>query len=100
MYVVIFRAEAVAPDDDYAAMAAMLRDMALRDFGCLEFCAVTEARHEIALSYWPDLASIKAWKAQAEHMVAQRLGREHWYSAYRLQIAHIEKDYTFSRNAE
>jgi hypothetical protein len=44
MYVVIFRAEAEAPDDDYAAMVAMLRDMALRDFGCLEFCAVTARR--------------------------------------------------------
>ncbi len=100
MYVVIFRAEAEAPDDDYAAMVAMLRDMALRDFGCLEFCAVTEGSHEIALSYWPGLAAIKAWKAQAEHIAAQRLGRERWYSAYRLQIAQIERDYTFSRNPE
>jgi len=89
MYVVIFRAEAEAPDDGYAAMAAMLRDMALRDFGCLEFCAVTEGRHEIALSYWPDLASIKAWKAQAEHMVAQRWGGSAGIArtVYRLRIS-------------
>lgn len=94
----IFRAEVAALDEDYASMAATLRDMALRDFGCLEFCAVAEGSQGIALSYWPDLASITAWKAQAEHLVAQKLGRERWYAAYHVQIARIEREYSFPKD--
>lgn len=94
MFVVIFRATVGEMDDDYAKTAAALRDMALRDFGCLEFCAVTEGAQEIALSYWPDLASITAWKAQADHLAAQNLGRKRWYSSYHVQVAQIEREYS------
>lgn len=98
MYVVIFRARVQEMDEDYAATAAALREMALRDFGCLEFHAVSTGDQEIALSYWTDLAAITAWKAQAEHLAAQRLGRERWYSSYRVQIAWVERDYTFPKD--
>jgi hypothetical protein len=50
MFVVIFRATVREMDDDYVQTAAALREMALRDFGCLEFCAVSEGGQEIALS--------------------------------------------------
>ena len=35
------------------------------------------------------------WKAQAEHRVAQRLGRERWYAGYVLRIARVERSYGF-----
>lgn len=94
MYVVIFRATVRHPlDDQYARTAARLRDLALTEFGCLEFHAVTEGRDEVALSYWPDEASIRAWKAHPEHRVAQELGRTRWYDSYSVQIARVERGY-------
>jgi heme-degrading monooxygenase HmoA len=99
MFVVIFRATMREMDQDYAETAAALRDMALRDFGCLEFHAVSEGGQEIALSYWPDLASITAWKAQIEHMAAQDQARKRWYASYQVQVARIERDYAFPRPA-
>jgi heme-degrading monooxygenase HmoA len=97
MFVVIFRAEAGEMDEDYARTAAILREMALRDFGCLEFHAVSEGGQEIALSYWPDEASITAWKAQIEHLAAQDQGRRRWYASYHVQVARIERDYSFPK---
>jgi len=47
MYVVIVRATARVLDEDYVTTAALLREMALRDFGCLEFHAVTAGDQEI-----------------------------------------------------
>jgi heme-degrading monooxygenase HmoA len=47
----------------------------------------------ITVSYWQDEASIAAWKAQAEHAVAQRLGREQWYAAFRLRVCRVEREY-------
>lgn len=93
MYVVIFRATARALDPEYSATAARLRQMALQEFGCLDFVAVTEGNQEVALSYWPDEASIRAWKQQADHLMAQQLGRERWYSGYTVEVAEIKRRY-------
>ena len=48
MFVVIFRAKARALDAEYSAMAAQMRQLALTQFGCLDFTAVTEGEQEIA----------------------------------------------------
>lgn len=94
MYVVIFRAKVKQFDADYSETAAMLRDTALKDFGCTEFHAVTEGDQEVALSYWPDQDSIRRWKAHADHLVAQRKGRERWYESITVQVAKIERAYS------
>lgn len=93
MYVVIFRARVRRLDAEYALMAAQLRSRALEQFGCLAFHAVTEGAEEIALSYWPDLDSIRTWKADAEHLLAQQLGQQRWYEAYEVQIAQVLREY-------
>lgn len=93
MFVVIFRATARQLDAEYSATAATLRNLALTQFGCLEFVAVTEGDQEVALSYWPDEASIRAWKQHTDHLMAQQLGRERWYSGYRVEVAEIKRQY-------
>ncbi len=93
MFVVIFRAQARALDAEYTEVAAQLRTLALRDFGCLEFVAVTEGTQEVALSYWPDEAHIAAWKRQADHLMAQHLGRERWYTRYSVEVAEVRRAY-------
>ena len=70
------------------------RQLALTEFGCLDFCAVTEGDQEIALSYWPDEASIRAWKQHTDHLAAQKLGRERWYAAYSVEIAEVKRRYS------
>jgi len=48
----------------------------------------------ITVSYWRDQESVSRWKRVAEHHVAQRLGRERWYSHYQLRIAKVERAYS------
>ena len=93
MFVVIFRAKVRQFDSEYTQVAARMRELALGQFGCLEFTAVTEGTDEIALSYWPSEDHIRAWKAHAEHVLAQQLGRAHWYDAYTVQVAEITREY-------
>ena len=93
MFVVIFRAKTRSLDDEYFAVAARMRELALSQFGCLEFQAVTEGQNEVALSYWPDEQSIRAWKSHADHLLAQQLGRERWYESYVVQVAQITREY-------
>lgn len=96
MFVVIFRAKVRRSDSEYTQVAARLRALALGQFGCLEFTAVTEGRDEIALSYWPNEESIRAWKAHSEHVLAQQLGRERWYESYVVQVAEVTREYRYS----
>ena len=93
MYVVIFRAKIRNLDAEYARVAARMRELALSEFGCLEFQALTEDRHEIAVSYWPSEESIRAWKSHPEHILAQQCGREYWYESYTVQVAHVSRSY-------
>ena len=93
MWVVIFRAKIRTTDDEYSRVAGRLRDLALSQFGCLQFVAVNEGRDEVALSYWPSEESIRAWKQNSEHVLAQELGRARWYESYIVQVASIQREY-------
>jgi heme-degrading monooxygenase HmoA len=94
MYVVIFRAIVRDLDEEYSRTAARMRARALSRYGCLGFQSVTEGRQEVSLSYWPSEDSIRAWKADPEHQLAQRLGRERWYESYSVQVAELRREYS------
>lgn len=74
-------------------MASQLRDLALSEYGCTEFTACTEGENEMAISYWPDLESISAWKQDPLHQQAQQLGKERWYNTYQVEIVEILRKY-------
>lgn len=93
MVVVIFRARVRAFDDEYARTAARLRELALAEFGCIAFHAVTEGDHEIALSYWPDEEAVRAWRSHPEHVVAQQRGRDTWYRELNVDVATVTRSY-------
>ena len=42
-------------------------------------------------------AAHTAWREHPEHRIAQRLGRERFYSEFRIQVCRVERDYGMSR---
>ena len=94
MFAVIFRAEIARLEEEYSLMAARMQKLALEEYGCLEFTAVTEGTSEIAISYWDSMDQIQAWKANAEHLLAQAKGRSQWYSSYRVQVVDVVREYS------
>ena len=97
MYVVIFRATVRNSDDEYSKVATRMRELALGQFGCLDFHALTEGNEEVALSYWQNEESIAKWKSHPEDILAQQMGRERWYESYSVQVAHITHEYYSAR---
>ena len=93
-YAVIFTSQRTEGDHGYEAMAQAMFDLALKQPGCL---GAESARDTgglgITVAYFTDEAAISAWKQNAEHLVAQRLGKERWYSHYELRIAKVERAY-------
>ncbi|WAU73048.1 antibiotic biosynthesis monooxygenase family protein [Acinetobacter sp. TR11] len=94
MYIVIFKATIKQLDATYSEMAQKLRNKALSQFNCVKFEACSENGFEIALSYWNSLEDIKQWQRDAEHLVAQRLGKEKWYQDFSVEICTVERAYS------
>jgi heme-degrading monooxygenase HmoA len=97
-YAVIFtslrRASPEGVDDGYGAMAEAMMALAARQPGYLGVEGAREALG-ITVSYWASLEAIAAWKQVGEHLVAQKLGRQDWYGAYKTRVCRVERDYGF-----
>ena len=93
-YAVIFTAQRTEGDDGYGAMAQAMTALAPRQPGFLGMESVRNANGlGITVAYFTDETSIAAWKANAEHLAAQQLGKEKWYSHYELRVAKVERAY-------
>ncbi|MCU0298636.1 MAG: antibiotic biosynthesis monooxygenase [Candidatus Nanopelagicales bacterium] len=92
---VIFISTRTAEDDPgYANAAARMENLAAAQPGFLGIDSVRDASGQgITVSYWSDDAAARAWKQVAEHLEAQRLGREVWYSQYRVIVAEVTREY-------
>jgi heme-degrading monooxygenase HmoA len=89
---VIFTSVRTDGDHGYAVMSARMNRLAAEQPGYLGMEAARDGLG-ITVSYWVDEDAAKAWKQVAEHLVAQRRGREAWYSDYRVRVAVVHRDY-------
>lgn len=91
-YAVIFTSTRTEGDNGYAEMAERMVELAAQQPG---FLGIESAREDVGItvSYWTDLVSIKRWKADTDHLAAQKSGRQLWYDAYKVRIAKVERDY-------
>lgn len=96
-YAVIFTSIRTTNDQEYSKMAARMEDLAKKQEGYL---GIESARNElgITISYWNDLESIKKWKDQTEHSIAQEMGKNYFYTTYKVRICLVQKDYIFDKN--
>lgn len=94
-YAVVFTSQLTEVDSGYEAMASAMFELALTQPGCL---GVETARGSnglgITVGYFTDESAIRAWKQHSQHLVAQRLGKERWYSRYEVRVAKVERSYS------
>lgn len=92
-YAVIFTSVRSEGDNGYGEVAARMLELAAEQPGFLGF---ESARQEIGISvsYWASLEAIAAWKANVEHRQAQAHAKD-WYSAFRVRICRVEREYGF-----
>lgn len=94
-YAVIFTSVQTENIEGYSEMAELMEILARQQAG---FLGIESARNQmgITVSYWQSLESIKNWKANVDHLVAQKNGREQWYSYYKVRICKVEREYAFT----
>ncbi|MBT8255962.1 MAG: antibiotic biosynthesis monooxygenase [Bacteroidia bacterium] len=95
-YAVIFSSLQTTDTEGYSEMAEQMELLARTQPGFLEF---EHAREGIAISisYWESMEAISQWKANLDHLEAQRLGRDKWYAWYKIRICKVEREYEFNR---
>lgn len=76
-------------------MAQRMEEMAADQDGFVSFEAVRDpdTGRGIAVSCWRDDSAARAWKAQSEHELAQRLGAQRWYEEYEVIVAEVLRRY-------
>ncbi len=95
-YAVIFTALRTEGDRGYGSMADRMVQLAAEQPG---FLGVESARDPatgmgITVSYWADEGSIRAWRENAQHRIAQETGKKSWYADYQLRVARVERAYS------
>lgn len=82
--------------DDYLETAAALRPLLDQIDGFISierFESLAEPGKILSLGFFRDEAAITAWRNTTQHRKAQALGRNAYFSDYRLRIADVTRDY-------
>ena len=100
MIVVLFRSKlvATASTDGYDEMAQEMDDLARTMPGFIDVKSFkAEDGERLTIVWWQDEETLRAWREQARHRVAQRTGRERWYEYYKLDVAEVIRTNNFDR---
>ena len=100
MIVVLFRSKLVpsASTDGYDEMAKEMDDLARTMPGFIDVKSFkAEDGERLTVVWWQDEDTLRAWREQARHRVAQRTGRERWYDYYKLDVAEVIRTNNFER---
>src|SRR5690242_18507523 len=102
MIIVLFRSRLVgsAAETGYPEMAAEMESIARSMPGFVDVKAFrSDDGERLTVVWWQDEETLKGWREQVRHRVAQRLGREKWYEYYKLEVAEVVRQNVFERPA-
>jgi heme-degrading monooxygenase HmoA len=92
MVVVLFRSKLTdtAPADGYPEMAEEMDRLARSMPGFIDVKAFkADDGERLTVVWWQDEETLKAWREQTRHRVAQQTGRERWYEYYKTEVAEV-----------
>lgn len=87
----------------YLEVAATLREHleAMDGFVSVErFQSLSRPGSYLSLSFWRDEAAVRAWRNHADHRAGQAEGRATVFADYRIRVAQVVRDYTFTQRDE
>jgi len=90
-YAVIFASQRTEGDRGYGRMADKMVELASQQKGFLGIESARDEQLGITVSYWDTLESIKEWKENTAHKVAQGKGRREWYKNFSLRVCRVER---------
>lgn len=96
-YAVIFASTKSEDLDGFYEMDDRILQIAIDQPGFLGYETVGAPPKNLFISYWKDLEAIDAWRHNALHKEAKKLGFEKWYDRLLTQICKVEHSNEFIR---
>ena len=95
-YAVIFTSKRTALEEGYNEASLQMERLAKKQPG---FLGIESARSKVGItvSYWDSLEAIKKWRQNTEHQIAQKKGKDKWYSQFHVRICKVEREYSFRK---
>ncbi|MFP5115353.1 antibiotic biosynthesis monooxygenase family protein [Bacillaceae bacterium C204] len=90
-YAVIFASVRTEGDRGYGIMSDKMVELASQQKGFLGVESARDDQLGITVSYWESLESIKVWKENSAHKVAQEKGKADWYKNFSLRVCSVER---------
>jgi heme-degrading monooxygenase HmoA len=100
MLVILFRSKltATAAADGYPVMAEEMEALARQMPGFVDIKAFkADDGERLTIVWWKDEETLKGWREQVRHRMAQRFGREKWYEYYKIDVAQVVRQNAFER---
>jgi heme-degrading monooxygenase HmoA len=88
---------------DYKALAEGLSEEVRGFDGFLSierFQSISDSKRFVSLSFWRDEEAVRNWRNVQKHREAQAKGRRGIFSAYRLRICEVLRDYGMQDRGE
>src|SRR5687767_2473777 len=88
---------------DYQRLAEGLGDEVRKFDGFLSierFQSISNPERFVSLSFWRDEEAVRKWRNVQKHREAQAKGRAGIFSAYRLRVAQVLRDYSMNSREE
>jgi heme-degrading monooxygenase HmoA len=88
---------------DYKQLAEGLSDEVRKFDGFLSierFQSINDPARFVSLSFWRDEEAVRKWRNLQKHREAQARGRGGIFSAYRLRICSVIRDYGMNQRGE
>lgn len=95
MIITIFRSR-LRPEhlEEYHALAEKIHALAVSMPGFIAIKTfAADDGERVSIVEFASEATHTTWRNHPEHRLAQQLGREKFYSEFRIQVCHVEKDY-------
>src|SRR5262245_19138162 len=79
-------------------MAAEMEDLARTMPGFVDVKAFkSDDGERLTVVWWENEETLKGWRENVRHRLAQRLGREQWYEYYKIEVAEVVRQNAFTR---
>jgi heme-degrading monooxygenase HmoA len=102
MVVTVFRNRLRADArDEYQVWIARMRDLAMKMPGYVSHKTFTADDGErVTIVEFESEAAHKAWATHPEHVQAKGLGRDRFYSDYKIQVCSVQRESAWSRGPD
>jgi len=100
MIVTVFRSRLMPGHrDEYIALVDRMVEIAVTIPGYISHKGFfAEDGERVTIVEFEHEEGMRAWRMHPEHRVAQKKGREIYYSEYRIQICNVVRDTSFKRD--